>query len=222
MGLSMFYIVTFFRPLAIFFHATTTLPVRRSDPSNDKFTSCLFDAQKTFANLSLPWFLTFGTALMYYRSNNFVSDDIDIGIFINDLKIGNITDDDFILTIRKYGFNLLVRYGNMTHGQGWTLACPRSKLHFGIFVFYPAEPANNETFAWWTASYNGLCKHMRYRKCRWRFSKFEPVTFKMYHQSFQIVPKHFLIEQYGPDWMIPQTYGYIESLKFLPNLIYEH
>ena len=221
LALSTLYIITFSELSMFSSDIASTLLIYRPDPPNDKFTTCLLHAHKTFANLSLPWFLAFGTALMYYRSNNFVSDDIDIGIFIDDLKIRNITDNDFIRTVRKYGFELLVRYGNMTHGQGWTLTCPHSDVHFGVFVFYPADPADNETVEWWTASYNGLCNHMRYRKCRWWFSKFEPITFKMYHQYFQIVPKQFLVEQYGPRWIIPHSYGYSESLKFLPNLINE-
>ncbi|UJR07354.1 hypothetical protein I4U23_011640 [Adineta vaga] len=192
-----------------------------SNPPLDKFTQCLLDAQKTFSNLSLPWFLAFGTALMYYRSNHFISDDIDIGIFIDDLQFNNITDKKFLSTIRQHGFQLLVNYGNRSHGQGWTLACPRSKLHFGIFVFYHANLLQNETFTWWTASYNGRCNKMKYRKCCWWFSDFQPMIFQMYKQYFRIAPKQFLVEQYGPDWMIPKRYGYHESLKFLPNLINE-
>jgi hypothetical protein len=194
----------------------------RQDPPADNFTYCLLDAQRVFSNLSLSWFLAFGTALMYYRSNNFVSDDIDIGIFIDDLKETNISDTKIVSTVRKYGFKLLFTYGNMTHGQAWTFECPRFKMHFDIFVFYHANLTNNETFSWWAASYNGLCNKLRYHKCRWWFSDFKPNTFKMYGQQFHIAPKQFILEQYGPQYMIPRKYGYFESLKFLPNLIDEH
>ncbi len=34
---------------------------------------------------------------MYYRSNNFVSDDIDIGIFIDDLEETNVSNTKFVL-----------------------------------------------------------------------------------------------------------------------------
>ena len=221
-GLSMFYIITLFELSPIFSYTNTVLTIHRSDPPNNQFTSCLLNAEKSFVSLSLPWFLSFGTALMYYRSNNFVSDDIDVGIFIDDLKIRNMTGNDFVRTFRKNGFKLLAKYGNLTHGQGWTLVCPHSAVHFDVFVFYPADPADNETFGWWAATYNGLCNNMRHRKCRFRFSKFHPVTFKMYDRYFQIVPKQFLVEQYGPRWIVPHSYGYFESLKFLPNLIHEH
>lgn len=221
-GLSMFYIIILFGLSPISSRSKTKLIIHRSDPPNDRFTRCLLDAEKLFTNLSLSWFIAFGTALMYYRSNNFVSDDIDIGIFVDDFKIRNITNNDFIRTFRKNDFKLLAEYGNMTHGQGLIFACPRSAVHFGVSVFYHADPANNETFGWWTATYNGLCDKMRYRKCRWRFPKFYPVTFKMYDRYFQIVPKQFLVEHYGPRWIIPQKFSYFESLKLLPNLIREH
>lgn len=221
-GLSIIYAIQFFKPQTSLSNINISYLVNLSDPPNDKFTNCLLDAHKIFTNLSLPWFLAFGTALMYYRSNSFISDDIDIGIFIDDLQIRNITDGIFVLTAQKHGFKLFSRYGNMTHGQGWTLTCPRSKLHFGIFVFYHGDIVKNETFAWWTASYNGPCNNMRYRKCRWWFSEFEPTTFEMYDRYFQIVPTQFLIEQYGTNWIFPKRYGYFESIEFLPNLINEH
>ncbi|CAF1296545.1 unnamed protein product [Adineta ricciae] len=207
---------TFFRT-----SSSSIIPNANTDPPLDKFTQCLLHAQQTFANLSLPWFLAFGTALMYYRSNNFISDDIDIGIYIDDLQKRNITDETFISTIFAHGFKLYTKYGNRTHGQGWTLLCPKTKLHFGIFVFYHSNALENETFSWWTASYNGLCNQMKYRKCRWWFSDFQPLALQMYGKSFQIAPKQFLVEQYGPKWMTPQRYGYFESLEFLPNLIIE-
>ena len=194
----------------------------RSKPPRDQFTICLLDAHTAFEQLSLPWFLAFGTALMYHRSNNFVSDDIDIGIFIDDFTSSNISSDMLLSTVRQHGFKLLHTYGNMSHGQGWTLACPRSQLHFGIFVFYRANPVNNETFAWWTASYNGPCSRMRYRKCRWWFSDFAPERLTMYERHFRVAPVPFLVEQYGTEWMSPRQYGYFESLAFLPNLIDEY
>ena len=222
LGLLIIYSKVLLQVFTIFHDSNKIQLLIRSNPPNDNFTHCLLEAHRALANLSLPWFLAFGTALMYYRSNNFVSGDIDIGIFIDDLKRTNTTDTKFVLTIRNYDFKLLVTYGNMTHGQGWTLRCPRSKVRFGVFVFYHADPIENKTFAWWTASYNGLCNNMRYRKCRWWFSDFKPDTFKMYGQLFYIAPKQFLIEQYGNQWMSPRKYGYFESLKFLPNLIDEH
>jgi hypothetical protein len=222
LGISCIHRIFFLRTTWSFSNTNVTLLSTRLDQPADNFTYCLLDAQRAFTNLSLPWFVAFGTALKYYRSNNFVSDDIDIGIFIDDLRKTNTSDTKFISIIHKYGFKLRSSYGNMTHGQGWTLECPRSTLHFGIFIFYHSDPINNETFSWWTASYNGACNQMRYHKCRWWFSTFQLNTFEMYNQQFHIVPRQFLTEQYGSKWMMVRKYGYFESLKFLPNLIDEH
>ncbi|CAF0876369.1 unnamed protein product [Adineta steineri] len=221
LGISLIYGMSFFKNTIMFYDTNIIQLLIRSNPPMDKFTKCLLDAQHVFVNLSLPWFLAFGTALMYYRSNNFISDDIDIGIFIDDFEKMNISHTTFISTVRRHGFKLRSVYGNMTHGQGWTLECPCSKLHFGIFVFYHGDLANNETFAWWTASYNGLCNKKRYHKCRWSFPDFKLDTFEMYGQQFQVASKQFLTVQYGPTWMTPRKYGYFESLEFLTNLIDE-
>jgi hypothetical protein len=189
--------------------------------TDDKYTRCLLDADKMLASLSLPWFITFGTALNYHRSKRFVSPDIDTGVFIDDLVQVNLTDAQLLGKFRQYGFRILSQYGRREHGQEWTLTCPRSAVRFDIFVFYPSDPKANETFAWWTASYNGLCNKMRFGKCRWRFSQFRLDTFQLRNKQFHIVPTSFLVEQYGPQWTVPKDYDYFNSLTFLPNLIKE-
>jgi hypothetical protein len=63
---------------------------------------------------------------------------------------------------------------------------------------------------------------MIYKKCRWGFSDFNLTTFDMYGKIFSIVPIGFIIEQYGNNYMTPKSYGYFESLNFLPNLIREY
>ena len=59
---------------------------------NDSFTHCLLHAEDAFRNLSLPWFLVFGTAFLMI----------------------------LISALNKYGFTVLRRYGQMDDGQGWT------------------------------------------------------------------------------------------------------
>lgn len=48
----------------------------------DKFTRCLLDMDSALNVSSIPWFRTHGTALMYWRSKDFISDDMDIGGFL--------------------------------------------------------------------------------------------------------------------------------------------
>ncbi|CAF1253261.1 unnamed protein product [Adineta steineri] len=189
--------------------------------SDDNFTRCLIHAENAFKNLSLPWFLAFGSALMYHRSNNFISDDIDIGIFYDDLIRNNITERKLILTLRKFDFKYLRRYGQMNNGKGWTLSCPKSKLHFGIFIFYRInfQIETDKPYVWWTASYNGPCAKMPFKKCRRGFLEINLEKFQMFGKLFYVVSKQFLIDQYGEQWMIPHKYNYAQSIKIMPNLI---
>ena len=92
----------------------------RQPPPNDKFTRCLSYAEKAFNKLSLPWFLAFGSALMYHRSNNFISDDIAIGIFYNDLNATCLSLEKLLPILRKFRFRLLFTYDQPNHGQGWS------------------------------------------------------------------------------------------------------
>ncbi|CAF0888188.1 unnamed protein product [Didymodactylos carnosus] len=173
-----------------------------------------------FPNLSVNWFLAFGTALMWHREKSFVSDDIDIGIFIDDLTHDN-KSSKIIPTMKRFNFKLLYIYGKIDHGQGWTFTCPVSNIYFGIFVFYPERI--NETDTWWCASYNGRCNKLRYKKCRWRFQPFQLEQITLYEHTFQIVPISFIEEKYqGQKWKIPKKYGYAESLNLSSNLVIEY
>src|SRR5579862_9813936 len=49
--------------------------------SIDDFTRCILDMHEALNRLSIPWFLTHGTALNYWRSKNFIANDMDIGVF---------------------------------------------------------------------------------------------------------------------------------------------
>jgi hypothetical protein len=188
----------------------------------DDFTFCLLDISDALNTLSIPWFLTYGTALNYWRSKHFISDDMDIGVFYENLQTRNLNETDFLTIMKqKFHFQLIYSYGQLDHGQEWAFLCPESGIKIDIFVFYPMKEKNS-LFAYWTASYNGLCNDMIYQKCRWGFPKFNLTTFEMYNKTFNIVPLEFIIEQYGKDYMIPKTYGYFESLEFLPNLIPEY
>jgi hypothetical protein len=190
--------------------------------SIDNFTRCILDMRDALNRLSIPWFITHGTALNYWRSKNFIADDMDVGVFYEDLRSRNLNEKDFLTIMeKKFHFRLSHSYGRLDHGQEWTFSCPQSQISIDIFVFYRFKEENS-SFAYWTASYNGLCNEMIYNKCRWGFPKFNLTTFEMHDKKFHIVPLEFIIERYGKDYMIPKNYTYFESLTILPNLIPEH
>ena len=189
--------------------------------SIDVYTRCLLDMDQALDSLAIPSFLTFGTALMYWRGKNFISDDIDVGIFYKDFETSNYSETNFLSIMKKFHFALSHTYGQMDHGKEWTFLCPKSRINIDIFVYYPINERNS-LYAYWTATYNGLCDEMIYGKCRWGFSKFNLTTFQMFGKTFNIVPLEFIIERYGHDYMIPKKYDYFKSLKILPNLILEY
>jgi hypothetical protein len=199
----------------------TTNSPRSLQPTEGEYIRCLINAEKLFSNLSLPWFIAFSTALMYHRSNTFVSHDIDTGVFSHDLAKVNLTDAQFRATFREHGFPVFTHYGQQEHGRGWLLICNNSRIHFDIFVFYPSDPKKGEKFTWWFGTHHESCKHMRYGKCRWGFSDFKLDTFEMHGKNFRIVPKPFLVEHYGPQWTVPKVYNQVESVKYLYNLVQE-
>lgn len=188
----------------------------------DNHTRCLLDMHNAFESHSIPWFIIFGTAIMYWRSKNFIGNDIDTGILYEDLIKGNVTDETTIPKILKaFNFRLRKKYGQFDHGQEWTFLCPRSNIRIDVFIVYPIDKLNKSS-DYWAATYGSLCTKMIYKKCRWKFKRFNLVTFQTQGKDFRTVPLEFVIDRYGKDYMIPKKYSYHESLKILPNLIQEY
>ncbi|CAF1163955.1 unnamed protein product [Rotaria sordida] len=188
----------------------------------DNYSYCLLDVHQALESLSIPWFITFGSALMYWRSKNFISTDMDIGIFYKDLKEKSINEKKFIsIMTNKFHFKYHYHYGRIDHGQEWRFSCPITHIPIDIFVYYSLDELN-KTSDYWAATYNGLCNKMIYKKCRWKFKKFHLITFKMFKKKFYIVPVEFIEERYGKNYTTPHKYGYFESLQLLPNLIQEY
>ena len=208
------------------FPCTTIIPalpaiLRRQPLFNDEGQlRCLLMAQEVFRELGVPWFITFGSALFYHRDKTFNTDDIDTGIFYENLLP---VADRIQSTFLAHQFVSVSAYGSLHDGQEWTFMCPSANIKLDVFVFYdplgtdPVSPS----FAWWSASYNGACNRKRYRKYRWQFSPFTLETVTLRNTSFSIVPVKFLVEQYGENWMTPIDYNYFDSIGCLPNLIDE-
>ncbi|CAF5040075.1 unnamed protein product [Rotaria sp. Silwood1] len=183
-----------FTLLFFIFYELISIKTNNHNELIDDYTHCLLDVHQALDSLSIPWFITFGSALMYWRSKNFISHDIDIGIFYKDLKQKAIRDRKFVSIMRKkFHFKFLHRYDEL-----------------------------NKSSDYWSATYHGLCNNMIYKKCRWKFKQFNLTTFEMFKKKFNIVPIEFIEERYGKNYTIPHKYSYFESLKFLPNLIEEY
>ena len=223
MYIGQLFLILFFSVVLYFFHRLLIMSgTKNCDLIYDNYTCCLLDIHKALNWLSLPWFITYGSALMYWRSRNFISNDMDIALFYDDFKVKNMTDEKFVTNlINNFHFKLRHRYGQIDHGQEWGFLCPKSQIPIDIFVFYRLI-LSNKSSDYWAATYNGLCKKMIYKKCRWKFRKFNLTKFEMDGKQFNIVPIEFIKERYGIDYLIPTKYDYFQSLNILPNLIQEY
>src|SRR5689334_12759474 len=96
--------------LLFIFYGTISNQIDNHIEIMDNFTYCLLNIHQALESLSIPWFITFGSALMYWRSKNFISNDMDIGIFYKDLKEKNINNKAFI-SIMTNNFNFTFHYG---------------------------------------------------------------------------------------------------------------
>ena len=80
------------------------------------FTKCLTQAKLALDSISVPFHISDGTALGFYREEAFIEHDpdIDLGVFVEDYK------DDIIPAMVKNGFKFIKTYGQVENGQEFT------------------------------------------------------------------------------------------------------
>lgn len=174
----------------------------RNEVQTSVVSPCLLRMEDAFNTLSLRWFLVFDTALVYHRSKTIDSDQVDVGIFSDDILSKNLSNIKLISTLKRFGFKLLVSNGRINQGQGWIIQCPDSNLRINMFVFYRTKSASNGevSYKWWTKSHNEVCAKKNDPKCRIRFLDINLERVQAHDQSLYVTSQDFLIEYYGPDW----------------------
>ena len=179
--------------------------------TQDKFRDNLIDMKLLLDSFDQNFFLICGTLLGAYRDNKFIEhdDDIDIGIFFNELK-PNLKD--YIVNSGK--FTLIEDYGDYNHSQKYKfLHLNDSKID--IFIHYEIEPniyyyatflscdgdkkirLNSQNYIMWINTIMGISN-----------ISFIGNTFKIPTNV-----KQYLIESYGEKYMIKDEYTYIDGLK---------
>lgn len=181
---------------------------------------CRLESAPAFQQLNITWFVDFGSALFYHRAKSFNSSDVDTGVFYDDVRP---LASHVVPAFLSAGFFLAQEYGSLDYGLQWAFECPYSGIRFDVFVFYPPLPADAKLapFRWWTSSYGGLCDQKPRGVCRLQFVSIELEDAEVQNASLRMVTEEFLVEQYGKEWRTPVSYGYEESLSFLPNIIDE-
>jgi len=148
-------------------------------------------------SLSIPFFLSSGTCLGYFREKNFIKYDydIDIGIFRE-----NYTHK-MVKAMKKVGLKLYRTLGELESGLELSFFLPGTKLgrwaKVDIFLHYKDQ--DKGTISWY--SYSPDKKRIQYRVNAFDISveKFLGVDVGVPSPTLD-----YIVQHYGSDWNIPK------------------
>ena len=167
-----------------------------------RFSKTLHDMADRLDNLQIPFRLSCGTLLGAYRENSFISYDGDIDL--------DVLYSDYSPKIEENLDNFKLKYRRGTPEKGYELTFQHLETGVNIDIFFLYD---EEDYRWF-ATYNGRCNRSKHGLCRWKIPKDDtrPLTFA--GRSFQVCKntEDYLISHYGPNWNIPKSYTYFESL----------
>ena len=171
-----------------------------SDDKQRIYSIMLRKISKVFSDLNIPFFLSSGTCLGYYRENKFIDYDydIDIGVFYEDYT-PKILDK-----LKEYGFKIYRFSGNIDDGCEFSFYYPNTiigkKAKLDLFIHY-----KNENKIYWTA----FAKKKNNMKIKYQVPRF---TLK--EADFMGVPvyipsptREYIESHYGKDWYKPKKPG---------------
>lgn len=150
----------------------------------------LLDAKAALDELGVPFFLSNGTLLGYYRENGLIKHDrdVDIGVKIEDF------DDRIIDKFISCGFNLKTVNGEKDNGLEYSFR----KRDIGLDIFFYYDTPNTSWMAVWMHHNNE-----RFRYVYPLISGYKVVEFL--GQKFRIPEntEEYLVAQYGEHWQSP-------------------
>lgn len=153
-------------------------------------SSNLLEAKSILDTLSLPFWLSNGTLLGYYREGSFIEHDpdIDVGVWRDDWTA------DIAPSFQDAGFRLYREYGSLDAEYQYSFY--KRDIKFDIF-FYVEE----DDHSWQPIFERGRIPH------RYIFPRFTLSPVEFLGTTF-LVPtdiEAMLVAQYGEDWRIPIT-----------------
>jgi fukutin len=154
--------------------------------------------------LNIPFFLSSGTLLGYYREGKILDHDydLDVGIFNEDFNT------EIINEMKKEGFVNYRNLGNLEKGYEMSFRLKNSPIgrwaKIDIFV-HNKEIINGKKYIYW-ASYK---KPSYSERIKYRVSDFyiKPILFNQILLNIPINTEKYLEEHYGLDWKIPKKPG---------------
>jgi fukutin len=138
-------------------------------------------------SINIPYWLTDGTLLGFYRDKDFIINDIDVdlGIHISSL------DERLIDICKANGFNMLRYSGQKDYGLEYTFT--RKGCNIDLFFFY-----DKDDYVW-----HGAWRHGEIIRFKYPRFNLQKVMFKGHQFSAPDNIEEYLILKYGDNWKTP-------------------
>lgn len=168
------------------------------------YSDILSKTEKVMNRLNIPFFLSSGTLLGYYREGKILDHDydLDVGIFKRDYTLRLIDE------MENEGFNNYRNIGDVERGFEMSFYLPNSPIgkfaKIDIFV-HNSEQIGNKKYIYW-ASYK---KPDYIQRIKYRVSAFDikPIKFNGVRVGIPANTELYLREHYGNDWKTPKKPG---------------
>ena len=181
-----------------------------------EFRKILIKTKEVLDSLEIPFFLSSGTLLGYYRENKFLDHDydVDIGIFAKDYT------PEIKTRMQDAGFDNYRNLGNPSDGYEMSFYLKDSHLKkiakIDIFLHYK-ETVDNEDYMYWT-SYEipELKKKIKYRV---PYFTIKEDTFYNVKVNVPEDTLKYIVNHYGEDWKTPKYLGVSYDYRVSPASI---
>ena len=168
------------------------------------YKKILHKTAKVMNRLNIPFFLSSGTLLGYYREGKILDHDydIDVGIYREDYNYNIISE------MEREGFNNYRNIGDLRRGFEMSFYLSGTKIgkyaKIDIFV-HNRETIGNKKYIYW-ASYK---KPDYVDRIKYRVSDFslKPILFCGVKVNIPSNTEKYLVEHYGKDWRTPKKPG---------------
>ncbi len=163
------------------------------------YTLILVKTKKALDRLGIPFFLSSGTCLGYFREGKFIDwdYDIDVGIYAKDY------DDKIVAEMKKEGLILYRVLGNLKEGMELSFRLPKTVLgkyaKIDIFLHYPTE--DNKKIYWISYMAPQFKKRIKYQVTNFGIKE---VNFMGLSVNVPDPTIRYIEDHYGKDWMIPK------------------
>jgi phosphorylcholine metabolism protein LicD len=170
------------------------------------YSEILQKTAKVFEKLDIPFFLSSGTCLGYFRENKFLDHDYDIDVGVMADHCGKKCVKKIIKEMKNEGFDHYRSLGTYDTGLELSFRLPGTPMRYlakiDIFIHYFTD--NGKKIFW--SSYTPI--RLGKKRIQYQVNKFnlKKVNFAGTDVYVPHPTEKYLENHYGEDWMIPK-YG---------------